>query len=114
MTLQAFYLSFIIFSPRSAPFASYGSSFTQIDFQGTKTYDLHRMIYNSPYVFMGFSNFKLSGAQVLAFTLNINEDMLLSIDSNRPFDEFTLSYIVIGTNSQLICEECENKFIYKN
>lgn len=114
MTLQTIYLSYVVFNPRSAPFASYGSSLTQIDFQGTKTFDLHRMIYNSPYVFIGFSNLKLAGTKVLAFTLNINEDMLLSLDSNRPFNEFTLSYIVIGTNSQRICEECDNKFIYKN
>ena len=86
MTLQTIYLSYVVFNPRSAPFASYGSSLTQIDFQGTKTFDLHRMIYNSPYVFIGFSNLKLTGTKVLAFTLNINEDMLLSLDSNRPFD----------------------------
>ena len=97
MTVRKIYISFIVFHPNEAEFASYGSAITEADFVGTKALNLHRSISPSAYVFIGFVNFNQGKESSLEFGLNIDNDLLLTFHADKSFEAFTLSYVVIGS-----------------
>ena len=70
--VKEIHFSYIIFSPRNAEFASYGGGFTEKNFDGTKIYDINKIIYNTPYVFYGFIGLKLAGSFPLGFTSEVD------------------------------------------
>jgi hypothetical protein len=74
--------SYIIFSPPSAPFSSYGGMLDEISFSGSYNTDIRKTIYQTDYLLFGFSilSFNLLQAQSLSST--IDSDMVLSIASS--------------------------------
>lgn len=50
------YISYLTLTPSTAGFVSYGAGINEKNFATTKVYDLHKNVYNSPYVFYGFIN----------------------------------------------------------
>lgn len=67
-------------------FASYGAAVMENRFSGNKLIDLHKSIYNTPFVFMGFASFKISGGLPLEFSTSVDDEMFLELSSSRVFD----------------------------
>lgn len=86
INVKKVYFSYLIFSPQKSPFASYGGGFNEKNFDGTKVYDIHKIIYPNPYVFFGFMGFKLSGSGPFGYTSNVDDNFLMKLSSSRNFD----------------------------
>ena len=105
--LKEVYFSYIVFSPKTAQFASYGGGFTEKNFDGTKVYDINKIIYNTPYVFYGFIGIQLAGKGPLGFASDVDNELFLKLSSRRNIDEFTLSYIALGISPANACQNCQ-------
>ena len=105
---------FLIFSPQKSPFASYGGGFNEKNFDGTKVYDINKIMYPSPYVFYGFMGLRYTGKSPLGFSSDVDENLLMKISNNRNFDEITISYIVLGVPTIKSCASCPGKFVSKD
>ena len=69
--LKELWFSFIIFSPNLVPFASYGRTYQEVRFKGTKSVDSSGNIYRSLHKFLGFT---------LLSYLNVEEEFNLRAD----------------------------------
>ena len=114
MQAKTVYLSYLAFNPNEAGFVSYGAGFSEKSFASTKIYDLHKNVYSSQYYFYGFIQMELGGSSPFGFTSSFDNEFFLKISTNREFDAFTLSYIVIGVSPSKICADCTSKYIYQN
>ena len=56
VTAARVYITYLTLTPSTAGFVSYGAGINEKNFGSTKVYDLHKNVYNSPYVFYGFIN----------------------------------------------------------
>ena len=50
------YVSYLALTPPTQDYVSYGKIIREQNFASTKVFDLHKNVYNSPYVFYGFTN----------------------------------------------------------
>lgn len=74
--------SYIIFSPSTAGFTSYGGYITNQTFRGTFSSDIHRTITYTPYRFHGLSYLNFSTVSSAAsFSSVIDDDLVIKIDS---------------------------------
>ena len=95
--------SFIIFSPNSANFSSYGGMLDKTGFKGALALDIRRVLYRTKNILYGFSmlNFSLLASQ--SVNLDIDSDMVLSLSSMNTIDKIRLIYIGIGMTSKELC-----------
>lgn len=114
INVKKVHFSYLIFSPKRSPFASYGGGFNEKNFATTKVYDIHKIIYPSPYVFYGFMGMKLSHSGSFGFTSSVDDNLQLKISSSHNFAEFTISYIVLGNSPAQVCSNCAETYIYKD
>jgi hypothetical protein len=74
--------SYIVFSPSTAGFTSYGGYITNQTFKGTFSSDIHRTIAYTPYRFHGLSYLNFSTVSAAAsFSSVIDDDLVIKIDS---------------------------------
>ena len=69
--LKELWFSFIIFSPNLVPFASYGRTYQEVRFKGSKYVDSSGNIYKTEHKFLGFT--------LLSF-LNVHDKFNLRAD----------------------------------
>ena len=108
MDAKEIHISFIIFSPSLASFASYGAGMVETNFFKTKVYNIHNNVEISPYYFYGFMHMEVSGNSPLGFLSEVDTYLYLKIATNRVFDAFSLAYIIIGVPPASICANCNN------
>ena len=56
MVANEVYVSYLALTPPTQDYVSYGKIIREQNFASTKVFDLHKNVYNSPYVFYGFTN----------------------------------------------------------
>lgn len=111
MEISSAQVNYVVFSPSTAVFASYGGGVSENNFSQSKIYNLQRFIHSSPYAFYGLANIRHSSAGVSAVNSDITSDFYLRIDSLRPFNELFLSYIIVGVNPATACAACPERII---
>lgn len=84
MEVSSVRVNYIVFSPSSASFASYGGGFTEANLSQIKVYNLQRTIHTSNYVFLGLANLRHSQAGGVSVATSISSDFYLEISSSRP------------------------------
>lgn len=99
-------INYIVFSPNTVVFASYGGGVLENNFVTSKVYNLQKFIHSSPYGFYGLANLRHSGNGVAAVSSSLTNDFYLRLDSIRQFNELYLSYIMIGVNPSSYCAGC--------
>jgi len=95
--------NYIIFSPSSASFSSYGGMLDKTGFKGTLSLDIRRVLYRTAYMLYGYSmlNFSLLASQNI--NLAIDSDMVLTLNSANTVDSLRMIYIGIGLTSKELC-----------
>ncbi len=109
--LRVFY-SFLVFSPKNVPYASYGGLIAQNKFSGFYYEDAHLIIYNANYILYGLNKITLSGGEAIEFASLIDDNFVAGLYSSRKFDELNLIYIVLGVASINRCTGCKTNEVY--
>lgn len=105
-------VNFIVFSPSTAVFASYGGGITESVFSQTKVYNAQQFVHESPLAFIGIANLRQSAPGPFAFSSSMSKDFYLKLSSSRPIQEFFFSYIIIGVPPASSCSNCKEPIIY--
>lgn len=111
MEISSARINYIVFSPGSAVFASYGGGVSETNFVQSKVYNLQKFIHSSPYGFYGLANIRLSTPGASAISADLSNDFYLRLDSLRSFNELYLSYIIIGVTPSACCSACSNRIV---
>jgi hypothetical protein len=102
--------SYLIFSPSTAGFTSYGGYLTNQSFTGSYASDLHKSVTYSPYRFHGFSYLNFSTANAAGMETLIDDDLVLQIDSLNLVDRYSLFYIILGRTAKSACANSSNPY----
>lgn len=109
--MRRLWLSYIAFSPATAPFVSYGGQITQKKFAGSVSSDISNSLYRSPYVLMGLSLLSVGSTQPLSFETVLDNSFLCEVKASRLVDEFGMVYIAVGVAPSKVCGRCGNSII---
>ena len=58
MEITQIQVNYVVFSPQSSIFASYGGGVNEINFVESKRYNIQKILHNSPYKFHGIANLR--------------------------------------------------------
>ena len=111
MAISSITLNFVVFSPRTATFASYGGNVNENSFSTSQLYDLQKNIYRSDYSFYGLTSINLSKGGVLALSSIVDSDFYMRVDSLLNVDAFVFSYVIIGVPPAQSCAHCSDSFL---
>jgi len=113
--IKKIWLSYVIFSPSTASFASYGGSFTQNNLCNQLTNDISGPLYQSSYIIFGITHISLNGTQRIDFSSSITNKFIFTLSVSRVIDSIGLVYVVIGTAPNKLCNKCgSNMVAYEN
>ena len=99
-------ISYIAFSPSTAPFISYGGSFSRNRFTGAVEKDIAHNIYRTPFLLVGVTQLSLLNSHPVDFSCRISESFLMKVSTSRMIDSFALTYVAIGKQPDQICSHC--------
>lgn len=112
MEIKSARVNFIVFSPSTAVFASYGGGITESAFSQTKVYNVQKFVHESPLAFVGVANLRQSAPGPVAFSSSISKDFYVRLSSSRPIQEVFFSYIILGVPPASSCSNCKEQLIY--
>lgn len=105
--LKFILFSFLIFSPTTAPFASYGGSITKSGFSGVGYQDISNTIYSNNFVLQGLV--RLGSSLNLNILTNLDNDFVLGFSSEAGSVDFVYAYVVVGVAPQSVCSHCSSE-----
>lgn len=95
--------SYLVFSPSTAGFTSYGGYLTNQSFRGGFSSDLHKSITYTPYRFHGLSYLNFSTATSTNILSSIDDDLILQFASENLINRYALFYIILGKTAKSTC-----------
>lgn len=111
--LKQVWFSYIIFSPSSLPFASYGGLAAEIAFTGTAHTNIHTIIHETDNHIAGLTKLKANSNRMFHFTSEIDSDLILSYSNDGNAIDFFVTYLVVGMAPGKLCASCNEKFAFK-
>lgn len=99
-------LSWVAFSPSTAPFLSYGGQISQNQYSGSVSSDVSSSIYQSQYTLYGLTLLSITSTKGIAFGSAIDSNFILTISSSLPIDNFALVYVALGQPAGSQCSSC--------
>ena len=103
-------ISYIAFSPSTAPFVSYGGSFSRNRFTGAVEKDIAHNIYRTPFLLVGVAQLSIVSSHPLDFSCRISESFLMKVSATRMIDSFALTYVAVGKQPDQLCSHCGSNY----
>ena len=110
MDLKQIWVSYIIFSPQTLTFPSFGGNIGEEGFQGTKHKNIRSVSQIPNYPIMGL--YRISSGFSLGLDIRVDENFILTYQSLGPSFSFLLAYVFVGANTADACQNCLNTEIY--
>lgn len=106
-TLNSVSFSFLVFSPSTLPFNSYGGVVSKTGYSGTSYKDISNSVHNPNYILLGLA--RLSSPMSLSLSSNVDNDFVFGVQQQGAAADFTYSYIVFGPAVKSVCSQCSEK-----
>lgn len=102
--------SYVIFSPSTAGFTSYGGYLTNQSLQGTYATSLHKTMAFTPYRFHGLSYLNFSTLAPSKISTIIDDDLVFQIQSSTFLDRYAIFHLIFGRTAKSACgNQYQNK-----
>lgn len=113
--LKSLCISYIAFSPSTAPFVSFGGSLNKNKFTGEIENEIKHTIYRTPFVLLGIAQISLLETKPFDFHCHISEAFIIKATASRVFDSFAMTYIIVGKLPSQLCQHCGAGYLpYEN
>ena len=107
------WFSYIVFSPSSIPFASYGGIAAEVNFEGTIYSSISTIIYYSENIIFGLSKFKFSLDKSFEYQSEIDKDFILGYYVSGNTIDLSISYLAFGIPPARLCSNCSENNAYQ-
>lgn len=105
--LKSVDFSYLLFSPSSAPFASYGGSMSRVGLTGITYQDISNTIYYSNMIIQGLM--KVGSALSINLASNFDSEFVMGFNNQGPAIDFIYSYVVLGVPAASMCSNCRSQ-----
>lgn len=107
--LTAVTVSYIVFSPSTAGFASYGGIIDQPAVPEATYLSIHKSLCSLENYIYGLNGFTFGAAPSVSLSSSIDRSFVLTVNPGQITTKLTFSYIVYGPSPKFVCSNCADK-----
>lgn len=102
-------VSYIVFSPSTAGFASYGGIIDQPMIPSAVSLSVHKSLCTFDNFIYGLNSFSAGNSPSMNIHSGINRDFVLTVNPGQITTKLTFSYIIYGLSPKYVCANCADK-----
>lgn len=102
-------ISYILFSPPTANFASYGGVIEHEQLPSAVSMSVHKELSTLSNFIYGLNSFAMGANQRISLSSNVDNQFVLTISPGQITTRVSLLYIIFGVRNSFVCSNCANK-----